>query len=146
MKTNAFRSKLLAGVALALGTGLAIPAAVAGPGPQYWRNAGKTDTNTAVAAAPAARAARACTDARLVTVTETKPTWHNGRGPLVTTDMAKKFECTSCDTPMVVMKPSGYNGRGGMAPVEIRGKHDCTKSGCGGTVASVNYAPRPRLS
>lgn len=138
MKTNAFRSTFLAGAALALGTGLAIPAAIAGPGPQYWSNQGKTDNKTAVTAATTQRAAPVCTDARLVTVTETKPSWHSGRGPLVTTEVGKKLECTSCDTPMVVMKPSGHNGRGAMAPVEIKGKHDCTKNGCGTAVASLN--------
>lgn len=138
MKTKSFRSTFLAGAALALGTGLAIPAAIAGPGPEYWRNQGKTDGRAAVTAAHVEHATRACTDARLVTVTETKPSWHNGRGPLVTTEVGKKLECTSCDTPLVVMKPSGHNGRGAMAPVEIRGKHDCTKNGCGTALASAH--------
>lgn len=119
-------------------SGLFTAAALAGPGPEYWRSPGKTDGNAAVTAAPIERAARACTDARLVTVTQTKPSWHNGRGPLVTTEVGKTLECTSCDTPMVVMKPSGHNGRGAMAPVEIKGKHDCTKSGCGTAVAIAN--------
>ncbi|ACB77710.1 hypothetical protein [Opitutus terrae] len=82
--------------------------------------------------------APACTDARLVTVTKTKPAWHNGRGPLTTVALGQKLECTSCDKPMVAMKPSGHNARGAMAPVEIRGKHDCTKGGCGTAVASKN--------
>jgi len=138
MKTNAFPSSFLAGAALALVTGLAIPAATAGPGPQYWNNQGKADLKTAGTSASTEGAASACTGAQLVTVTETKPSWHNGRGSLVTTEVGKKLECTSCDTPIVVMKPSGHNGRGAMAPVEIKGKHDCSKGGCGTAVASVN--------
>jgi hypothetical protein len=138
MKTNQFHITFLAGAALALGTGLAIPTAIAGPGLEYWRNQGKTEVKTAATAAPVERATRGCIDARLVTVTETKPSWHNGRGPLVTTEVGKKLECTSCDTPMVVMKPSGHNGRGGMVPVEIRGKHDCGTSGCGTPVTNTN--------
>jgi hypothetical protein len=108
-----------------LASGLFATAALAGPGPENW-NQGKASTP------------RACTDARLVTVTETKPSLHNGRGPLVTTVIGRKLECTSCDTPMIVMKRSAHNGRGAMAPVEIKGKHDCSKNGCGTPVASTN--------
>jgi hypothetical protein len=72
---------------------------------------------------------RICSDPRLVSVTETKPAWHNGRGPLTTVEVGKKLVCTSCDTPMIVMKPSGHNGRGAMAPVAIKGTHDCG-NGC----------------
>lgn len=122
MKTNILSGKLL-GV-LTLGTILAIPSAIA--------------SSATTAAAGSTSNAPACTDARLVTVTETKPTWHNGRGPLTTVAVGQKLECTSCDKPMIAMKPSGHNGRGAMAPVEIRGKHDCTKGGCGTAVASKN--------
>jgi hypothetical protein len=88
----------------------------------------------------AEHAVRACTDARLVSVTETKPAWHNGRGPLTTVEVGKKLVCTSCDTPMIVMKPSLHNGRGPMVPVAINGTHDCTAKGCTppSTIASVD--------
>jgi hypothetical protein len=140
MKTNALHSKLLAGIALAFGTGLAIPAALAGPGPQFWnRPAAKTEPSATVAPAPHSASVSACTDSRLVTITETKSILPNGRGPTRTVEVGKKLLCTSCDTPLVVMKPSGSNGRGAMAPVEVRGTHDCTKNGCvpAQTVASV---------
>jgi hypothetical protein len=138
MKTNTIRTTLLAGAAVALATALSIPAASAGPGPDYWRNLGRTDSKAAVAPTSVERAARVCADARLVSVTETKPSWQNRRGPLTTVEIGKKLECASCDTPLVVMKPSGHNGRGGMAPVEIKGRHDCTKDGCGATVATLH--------
>ena len=136
MKTNTLRLNLLAGVALALGTGLAIPTVNAGPGPDYWRNLGKPEFKSSVAS-PAPIESKACTDAKLVPVTETRTTWHNGRGPLQTVEVGKKLVCTSCDTPMIVMKPSGHNGRGAMAPVAIKGTHDCSKAGCGIPVAST---------
>ena len=139
MKTYMLHSKLIAGVALALGTGLAVPTAIAGPGPDYWRNLGKPESKSSPApAAPVEN--KACTDARLVSVTETKPTWPNRRGPLQTVEVGKKLVCTSCDTPLIVMKPSGHNARGGMAPVAIKGTHDCAKKGCtpGTSVATVD--------
>ena len=141
MKTNNLALNLFAGAALAWGTGLAIPAAIAGPGPDYWRNLGRNE-NAAIAA-PAAlltHSARACTDARLISVTETKTILPNGRGPMQTAEVGKKLVCTSCDTPLIVMKPSGHNARGGMAPVAIRGTHDCAKKGCtpGTSVASID--------
>jgi hypothetical protein len=136
MKTNTLRLSLLAGAALALGTGLAIPTLIAGPGLDYWRNLGKPESKSSFAS-PVPVETRTCTDARLVPITETKTTWHNGRGPLQTIEVGKKLVCTSCDTPIIVMKPSGHNARGAMAPVAIKGTHDCSKVGCGSTVAGV---------
>lgn len=133
MKTNAHRSVLLAAVIVASASGIAIPAAVAGAEGSL----GRKNSNVPVAADSAKRASPDCTDARWVTITETKPGWHNGRGPRLTTEVGKKLECTSCDTPMVVMKPSGHNGRGAMAPVAIKGKHACTKERCGPELASA---------
>ena len=140
MKTHPVALNLIAGAALAWGSGFAIPAALAGPGPDYWRNQGKSE-NTAIAvpAAPTTPITRACTDARLIAVTETKTILPNGRGPMQTVEVGKKLVCTSCDTPLIVMKPSGHNARGGMAPVAIEGTHDCAKKGCtpGTSVASI---------
>lgn len=112
--------------ALLLGT---LTAAYAGPGPNYWKNLGKTDTS-APSAAPSEHAVRPCTDARVVPITETKTILANGRGPTRTVEVGQKLVCTSCDTPLIVMKPSGPNGRGAMEPVAIKGTHDCTKNGC----------------
>jgi hypothetical protein len=134
MNRNLFGFALIGAIA-AFTTGTVVPVAVAGPGPQYWIP--KVDATPPAAVAAAHVAPRACTDARLAAVTETKPTWPNGRGPLATIEVGKRIECTSCDKPMVMMKPSGHNGRGPMVPVEIKGKHDCTKSGCGVAVASL---------
>jgi hypothetical protein len=127
---NTLPSRLLAGAALILGTGLAVPA-IAGPGPQYWRNLGKPANTTTVA--PAARSEKtnpACTDSRSVSVTATKPAWQNGRAPLTTVEVGKKLVCTSCDTPLIVMKPTWPNARGPLEPVALKGTHDCTKNGC----------------
>ena len=140
MKSQILRSRLLGGVALVAVTTFAVPL-VAGPGPQYWSNPGKAnDTTTVIPAKPGERAVRACTDARLVSVTETKPAWHNGRGPLTTVEVGRKLVCTSCETPMIVMKPSLHNGRGPMVPVAIEGTHDCTANGCTtpSTTASID--------
>jgi hypothetical protein len=128
MKTYTFRSRLLAGVTLSLGAGLAVPA-IAGPGPQYWRNPGKSESTMTVAPpAHGEHAIRACTDARVVSVTETKSILPNGRGPTRTVEVGKKLVCTSCDIPIIVMKPSWQNARGPLAPVTIKGTHDCTKT------------------
>jgi hypothetical protein len=119
--------------------GLFGAAALAGPGPQYWSNHGKSSAKPALTEVSSPRLLRACSDARLVSIAETKPAWSNGRGPLVTTEVGQKLMCASCDTPAVVMKPSGPNARGPMMPVEIKGQHDCTKNGCGTAVMTVNH-------
>mgnify|MGYP001560519519 CR=1 FL=1 len=138
MKTKLHYSRLFAGVAMALGTGVVMSTAVAGPGPDYWRNPGKAPSTAAVApVAPMTHANAACTDARVVSVTETKFIQANSRGPTRTVEVGKKLVCTSCDTPMIVMKPSGNNARGAMAPVEIRGTHECSKNGCAPTISVV---------
>jgi hypothetical protein len=116
-------------------------AARAGPGPQYWRDQANAGNKAAVSPPSAERAFRGCGDARLVTITETKSSWTNGRGPMLTTTVGQKLMCTACDTPAIVMKPSGHNGRGAMVPVEIKGKHDCSKNGCGAAVATANSTP-----
>ena len=134
MKTHIISSAILAG-ALSLGAVLTISTASAGPGSDYWRNLGQKDTGAPAPAAPTAHAVRACTDARLVSITETKSILANGRGAMQTVEVGKKFVCTSCDVPMVTMKPSLPNGRGPMVSVAIRGTHDCS-TGCA-TIASV---------
>ena len=128
MKTNTLRLNFIAGAALALGAGLAVPTARAGPGLDYWRNLGKPESRSSLAPTAPVHT-KVCSDAQLVSVTETKPTWPNSRGPLQTVEVGKKLVCTSCDTPMIVMKPSLHNGRGPMTPVAIKGTHNCTK-GC----------------
>ena len=136
MKTHIVSSTLLAGAALALGTVLTVSSATAEPNPDDCRNLGKKDNKATARAAPKAPATRACTDARFVSVTETKSMLPNGRGPTQTVEAGKKLVCTSCDIPLIVMKPSLPNGRGPMVPVEIKGTHDCTKA-CA-TVASIH--------
>lgn len=141
MKTKNLTLKLFAGAALALGTGLTIPTAISGPGPDHWRNSGKTENSAIVApVVPMTHTARGCTDARLMSVTETKTMLANGRGPMQTIEVGKKLACTSCDTPKTVMKASWHNGRGPLASVAIKGTHDCSKSGCtpGTSVATVD--------
>lgn len=137
MKTNMRYSKLLAGVALALGTGLIIPTAVAGPGSgvSIWRN------KPAAEKAPAAPSAsveppRACTDSRLISVKEAKWVRGLGRG-MVIVDAGKALVCNSCATPTVAAKTHDRNSNGPKASMPIKALHDCVKSGCGGTVASV---------
>jgi hypothetical protein len=139
MNTKSLRSTLLAAAVLASGTGLAIPAAHAGPGLEYWRPHGKTVSKPAVA--PEHGMKRTCTDARVEIVAETRPSWHNGRGPLTTTEVGEKLLCTACDIPMIAMKPSGHNGRGAMAPAETKGRHDCVKNGCATAGAASKSAP-----
>lgn len=105
--------------------------AVGGPGPDYWRNQGKTAINALTPpAAPKGQANVDCTDARVVPVTETKFIQANGRGPLRTVEVGKKQVCTACAIPTIVMKPSGHNARGAMAPVASKGTHDCTTNDC----------------
>ena len=135
MKTNSLRSVLFAGAALAA-VGFATSNARAGAEPEHARNQHKTRNTPALTIAE--RSQPSWTDARLAAVTETRSSLPNGRGTQVTSEVSKKLECTSCDTPMIAMKPSGHNGRGAMAPVEIRGRHDCTKDGCGTAVAVPN--------
>lgn len=134
MKTRTFLRPSIAIIASSLFAAVAL----AGPGPQYWnKTSPKPAEKASVPAAPMPHAVAACTDARLVSVTETKFIQANGRGPMRTVEVGKKLVCTSCDTPMIVMKPSGHNARGAMAPVAIKGTHDCSKVGCGSPVASA---------
>ena len=134
MKTSrTIINALGSGAALALVFGFTAPRALAGPGPQYWQSLGNPK---AEAATPAAQpSGLVCTDAKVVTDTVTKNAWANGRGPLVTTNVGTKTECTACGS-FTVMKPSWHNGRGPLQPVQIAGRHDCT-------VACVKPAPAP---
>lgn len=137
---NTARNLLRATVGIFV-SGVFAAATLAGPGPDYWRHQGKAPgTTTSTPAAPTPEGVAVCTDARLVSVTETKFIQANGRGPMRSVEVGKKLVCTSCETPMIAMKPSGHNGRGAMAPVAIKGTHDCTKNGCrpAATVARVD--------
>ena len=138
MKTNTFRSTLLAGAALALGTGFAIPAAVAGPGSgvSIWRDKPGA-TNTAPASVTPSETPRVCTDARLISVKESKWVRGLGRG-MVIVDAGKALVCNSCATPVVVAKTHDRNSNGPKASMPIKALHDCTKNACGTAVASVN--------
>jgi hypothetical protein len=128
MKTGILRSTLHLGTVLALSTGLTGPAALAGPGLEYWRNFGQSRTSASNVDPAPITAARPCTDSHVVAITESKPLFPNGRGPIRTVEVGSKLACTSCDSPMVAMKPSGDNGRGAMTPVALKGLHNC--NGC----------------
>lgn len=133
MKTSRIIQLLGSGAALALVLGLTSPRAFAGPGPQYWQSLGKVKVETP---APAAQPSGVvCADAKIIPNTQTKNAWANGRGPMVTSTVGTKTECTACGT-FTVMKPSWPNGRGPMQAVQVAGRHDCT-------VACVKPAPAP---
>lgn len=140
MKTHTLSSKLLAGFALALASSVAVPVSLAGPGSgvSIWRNADKNDSSVVVApAADDNTDPRACTDARLVPITEHKWIRTGGRGPRIV-EVGKRLACTSCATPTVARKTSDRNAHSPKASLPIRGTHDCGKSGCGGTIALVD--------
>ena len=122
MKTSRFIKLLGSGAGLALVFGLTGPSALAGPGPQYWQALGKTKVETATPVAQSSGGV-VCTDAKIIPDTQTKNAWPNGRGPLVTSTVGTKTECTACGT-FTVMKPSWHNGRGPMQAVQVAGRHD----------------------
>ena len=96
MKIVTLGSTPIAGVALALGPGLAIPGVIAGPGPDFWRNQEMTPSAATVApAAPMSHANAACTDARIVSVKETKFLQANGRDPMRAVEVGKKATGTA---------------------------------------------------
>ncbi len=138
MKTNLLSAKLLAGIALALGTGLAIPSATAGPGSgvSIWRNKPAAD-KTVAAPVASPETPRACTDSRLISVKEAKWVRGLGRG-MVIVDAGKALVCNSCSTLTVAAKTHDRNSNGPKASAPSRGLHDCSTGGCGGTVASLN--------
>lgn len=111
------------GAALIVVLPFASPRTLAGPGPQYWQSLGKTKPEmTAPAAQPSGTL---CTDFKIVTVTETKNGWANGRGPLQVSEIGTKRVCTACGS-FTVMKADWPNGRGPLHPVQVAGSHDCT--------------------
>jgi hypothetical protein len=121
------------GAVLALVLGLSGPRVLAGPGPQYWQSLGKAKVETV---APAVQPSGVvCADAGTIPDTQTKNAWVNGRGPLATSTIGTKTECTACGT-FTVMKPSWHNGRGPLQPVQFAGRHECTS-------ACVKPAPAP---
>ena len=97
--------------------------AYAGPGAQYWQhveNSAKADKT--VTTVPV------CPGSQEVVVTALKPSWSNGRGPLIPVQIGTKRVCTVC--PVRSVATSGWlNGRGPKTKTEETksgAQHDCT--------------------
>lgn len=127
MKTS-FLTKT-AGASLGLFvSALLATSALAGPGPQFWQQQGKTrDEN---AAKQAAATTPLCAGAQTVPVTVMKPAWPNGRGPLTEVQIGTKTVCHMCPVTEVVTKNAWPNGRGPTTRTEVTkpgAEHDCGK-------------------
>lgn len=131
MKTNTLTSKLLAGVTLAIGTGLAVPFSFAGPGSgaSIWRKVDQPATPLVAAPAAPDNSARPCTDARPITITEHRWIRTGGRGPQIV-EADRKLMCTACATTAVARKTTDRNSNGPKASLAIKGLHDCAANGC----------------
>lgn len=136
MKTNLLRSNHLTGTALLLVAGLALPAGFAGPGSgvTIWRN---PTAAKATSAGPdvATETPRACTDARVIALKESKWVRGGGRG-MVVVNAGKALVCNSCATPAPVTKTHDRNSNGPKAGKPTKVLHDCGKAGCGGAVVA----------
>ena len=136
MKTSTLGSRVLAGAALVLGAGLTGSTVLAGPGSgvSIWRN--KPETPPSAPASAATVEASRCSDARVISVKESKWVRGLGRG-MVVVDAGKAVVCDSCSTPVAAPKTHDRNANGPKAPLVTKALHDCTKAGCGVTVAST---------
>lgn len=120
MKTSFISS--LRGWRVALGL-IALSSAYAGPGPQYWRNAGKPDQLQ-----PTGRGSdqcgMVCADSKTVPVTELRNDWPNGRGPQHAVAIGTEQVCTMCGQT-TTLKPDWPNGRGPLRAVTSTATHVC---------------------
>lgn len=131
-------SSLSAGLSLGLlASVLLSSSALAGPGPQYWQNVGRTNASATTQTKPAATAAHLCAGAETVAVTTMKPALPNGRGPLVEVQTGTKTVCHMCPVTTTVRTNSLPNGRGTWTTTEVTKtgvEHTCTSCT---TVASL---------
>lgn len=134
MKTTTLISKCRAGTA---GLVLVSTVAFAGPGSgaSIWRSNPATPTPPVADAPPTPMT---CTDARLISVKETKWVRGGGRGMTVV-DAGKRLVCNSCVIPVAVTRPADRNSNGPKANTPSKGLHECGAAGCGAPkVASAN--------
>jgi hypothetical protein len=126
MKTNSVR--FLISTSLVAASLSFAPFAKAGPGVDYWRRA--ADARVAQpSAAVQEKSSAACTDSRVVQVTNTHNAWANGRGPMVTSTETSKLVCNSCGGTEVVTKRTWLNGKGPSVTKVVPSLHDCTSCG-----------------
>jgi hypothetical protein len=116
------------GLALILAIGLGAPAlALAGPGSEYWHESKKpTLTTPASESKPLCTLDATCPDSKLVTISEARPTWSNGRGPLQRVDVGTKRVCYTCAGNTTMLQSTTSNGRPPYQLVQVAAKHDCT--------------------
>jgi len=136
MKTSTLGSSVLAGAALALGAGLTVSTVLAGPGSgvSIWRN--KPEAPPSAPAPAATVEASRCSDARIISVKESKWVRGLGRG-MVVVDAGKAVVCNTCSSAVAAPKAHDRNANGPKAALAAKPLHDCTKAGCGVSVAST---------
>jgi hypothetical protein len=133
MKTNTFRSKLIAGAA-----GLAF-AATAAFADQASAVAPANNTSANVSAAQTVGSdhlAQRCTDSRVISVKEAK--WVPGRGRgMIIVDAGKQPVCNSCASPVAAARLTDRNSHGAKANKPGMTLHDCTPKDCGAALANA---------
>lgn len=124
MKTLQQRIVRLVGLGSLLTIALtySVPLAVAGPGIDYWRNAGQIKTvQEANALKPGTEMMLVCGACKTVRVSEHKSDWPNGKGPRNWVEVGTKHECGHCGGTITVV-----NGK-----TKDEMQHNCSKCGEG---------------
>jgi hypothetical protein len=128
MNPNPSLKSIFAG-AIALAALSLTSVATAGPGLDYWRRMADTKESKPSVRTESAASEVACTDSKVVQVTETKNAWQNGRGPAVTTVTGTKRVCTTCGGTTTEAKRTWLNGKGPTVITKVARQHDCVNCG-----------------
>ena len=107
---------------LAIALAIFVPAATAGPGPQYWRDLGQLRTQAQVKAIePESTVMMVCGACKTVKITEYKSAQANGRPPMSWMEIGSEHQCEHCGGTITVVK--------GKTTDEMQ--HNCSKCGEG---------------
>lgn len=128
MKLNSSLKYVFAGSLAVLALSV-LPFAKAGPGIDYWKRTSGFRSEIPAAEKASVPAHAACTDMKMVEVTQTRNAWQNGRGPLTTAVLGTKMVCTSCAKSASVAKREWRNGKGPLVSTQVKSEHTCVSCG-----------------
>ena len=122
MNTALNRKTIGLAALLALALAFIVPAASAGPGPEYWRNLGQVKTQKeAKEIKPDSTVMLVCGACKTVKLADFKSPQTNGRPPLTWTEVGSKHDCEHCGGSITVVH--------GKTKDEMQ--HNCSMCGTG---------------